>query len=77
MFKRCVHYFYIALVDNPNSAATLIHLGYRLGRDRLIELLQYLRANPLNVLVEIQTFNVCKISSIVALNVFIQYHVGT
>ena len=43
VFKRYVHCLYIALVDNPNSAATPIHLGYRLGRDRLIELLQYLR----------------------------------
>ncbi len=43
VFKPYVHSLYIDLGDNPNSAMTPIHLGYRLGRDRLIELLQYLR----------------------------------
>ncbi len=36
------------MIDHPNGAATPIHLGYRLGRERLIELLQHLREIGVN-----------------------------
>ena len=36
------------MVDHPNGAATPIHLGYRLGSERLIELLQHLREIGVN-----------------------------
>jgi luciferase-type oxidoreductase len=43
VFKPYAQSLYIDLLDNPASSPTPIHLGYRLGRERLIELLQYLR----------------------------------
>jgi len=43
VFKPYAQSLYIDLVDNPVSSPTPIHLGYRLGRDCLIELFQYLR----------------------------------
>lgn len=48
VFKPYAQSLYIDLVDNPNGAATPIHLGYRLGRNRLIELLQHLRVIGVN-----------------------------
>lgn len=48
VFKPYAQSLYIDLVDNPDSAAAPIHLGYRLGRNRLIELLQYLREIGVN-----------------------------
>ena len=48
IFKPYAHSLYIDLVDNPDGSATPIHLGYRLGRNRLIELLQHLKEIGVN-----------------------------
>jgi luciferase-type oxidoreductase len=48
VFKPYAQSLYVDLVDSPATSATPIHLGYRLGRDRLIELLQHLRAIGVN-----------------------------
>lgn len=48
VFKPYAQSLYIDLVDHPNGAATPIHLGYRLGSERLIELLQHLREIGVN-----------------------------
>lgn len=42
--KPVMQSIYVDLVDDPNAAATPIHLGYRLGRNRLRELLSTLRS---------------------------------
>lgn len=44
MFKPYAQSLYVDLVENPQEPATPIHLGYRLGRDRLVDLLLHLRA---------------------------------
>ena len=47
-FKPYAQSLYLDLVDNPKEPATPIHLGYRLGRDRLIDLLQHLQTIGVN-----------------------------
>ena len=48
VFKPYAQSLSIDLVDNPDSAVAPIHLGYRLGRNRLIDLLQYLKEIGVN-----------------------------
>ncbi len=48
VFKPYAQSLYVDLVDDPNGTATPIHLGYRLGRNRLIDLLQHLQAIGVN-----------------------------
>ena len=47
-FKPYAQSLYVDLADDPTAAATPIHLGYKLGRDRLLDLLQHLRAIGVN-----------------------------
>ncbi|MEA5447360.1 LLM class oxidoreductase [Leptolyngbya sp. CCNP1308] len=42
-FKPYAQSLYVDLVDDPTAAPTPIHLGYRLGRDRLLDLFRHLR----------------------------------
>lgn len=44
-FKPVMQSIYIDLSNDPNAAATPIHLGYSLGRNRLKELLTILRSS--------------------------------
>lgn len=48
VFKPFAQSLYVDLVDNPDTAATPIHLGYRLGRHRLVDLLHHLQAIGVN-----------------------------
>lgn len=48
VFKPYAQSLYIDLLDNPDGAATPIHLGYRLGRHRLIDLLHHLQQIGVN-----------------------------
>lgn len=48
VFKPHAQSLYIDLVDNPHTPATPIHLGYRLGRNRLIDLLYQLQEIGVN-----------------------------
>ena len=48
VFKPYAQSLYIDLVDQPDTPAMPIHLGYQLGRDRLIELLHHLAAIGVN-----------------------------
>jgi luciferase-type oxidoreductase len=43
-FKPVMQSLYVDLTNDPNAAAKPIHLGYRLGRNRLKELLSTLRS---------------------------------
>lgn len=47
-FKPFVQSLYIDLTDNPHIAPTPIHLGLRLGRNVLIELLKQLESHGVN-----------------------------
>jgi luciferase-type oxidoreductase len=47
-FKPFVQSLYIDLTDDPHAAPTPIHLGFRLGRTTLIELLKQLEAFGVN-----------------------------
>lgn len=48
VFKPYAQSLYVDLVENPATLITPIHLGYRLGRDRLIDLFQHLQAIGVN-----------------------------
>jgi len=48
VFKPYAQSLYVDLVDDPTAALTPIHLGYRLGRDRLLDLLLHLRTIGVN-----------------------------
>ncbi len=48
VFKPYAQSLYVDLVENPSEPATPIHLGYRLGRDRLVDLLLHLKAIGVN-----------------------------
>lgn len=48
VFKPYAQSLYVDLVDNPTLAPTPIHLGYRLGRDRLLDLLLHLQSIGVN-----------------------------
>jgi len=48
VFKPFAQSLYIDLSDDPKAAATPIHLGYRLGRDRLLDLLHHLQQIGVN-----------------------------
>ncbi|HEX5647221.1 MAG TPA: LLM class oxidoreductase [Nitrospira sp.] len=47
-FKPFVQSLYIDLVEDPHAAPRPIHLGFRLGRNALLELLKNLEANGAN-----------------------------
>lgn len=47
-FKPVMQSIYIDLTNDPNAAATPIHLGYRLGRNPLKELLTTLRSTGIS-----------------------------
>ncbi len=48
VFKPYAQSLYIDLVEKPDTTAIPIHLGYRLGRHYLIDLLQHLQAIGVN-----------------------------
>jgi luciferase-type oxidoreductase len=47
-FKPFVQSLYIDLVEDPHTAPKPIHLGFRLGRNALLDLLKDLEANGAN-----------------------------
>ena len=47
-FKPYAQSLYLDLADNPKAPATPIHLGYRIGRERLIDLLHHLQEMGVN-----------------------------
>lgn len=47
-FKPLAQSLYLDLTDDPDTPASRIHLGYRLGRHRLVDLLGELRTNGVN-----------------------------